>query len=189
MGRLMFEWDQEKANSNFRKHSVSFEEASTALSYTQREETIRIISARLATRKERFMKSIRPDPDDSLRAEYKRSDFGELVRGKFGATQVEFAELVKLLLTCVGEDQGMRFESHSAGNYLASHQTGDWTYEIDNGNQVNLRHWISEFRSLEEPISNPPCVMTPKEREELLGLLDKHVRLLANRVSELNGRS
>jgi len=135
------------------------------------------------------MKSIRPDPDDSLRAEYKRSDFGELVRGKFGATEVAFAELVKLLLACVGEDQGIRFKSHSVGNYLASHQPGDWTYEMDNGNQVTLRYWITEFRSVEEPISNPPCVMTPQDREELLSLLDKHVRLLRKRVSELNGRS
>ena len=28
---MMFEWDQNKAKSNLRKHSVSFEEASTAL--------------------------------------------------------------------------------------------------------------------------------------------------------------
>jgi len=135
------------------------------------------------------MKSVRPDLDDSLRAEYKRSDFDEFVSGKFGATQVEFAELVKLLLACVGEDQGIHFESHSVGNYLASHQPGDWTYEMDNGNQVTLRYWIGEFRSVEEPVSNSPCVLTPQNREELLNLLDKHVRLLANRVSELNSRS
>lgn len=83
----MFEWDQDKAKSNLRKHSVSFEEASTALldplsktaldpyhsitehrfltfgvswrgrllavSHTEREATIRIISARVATPHER----------------------------------------------------------------------------------------------------------------------------------------
>jgi len=83
----MFEWDHSKAESNLRKHSVSFEEASTAIldplsktaidpdnsigefrfitfgvsarrrllvvSYTEREEAIRIISARLATKHER----------------------------------------------------------------------------------------------------------------------------------------
>jgi len=135
------------------------------------------------------MKSIRPDLVDSLRPEYKRSDFDELVRGKFGGTEVEFAELVKLLLACVGEDQGIQFAPHSVGNYLASHQPGDWTYEMDNANQVTLRYWLSEFRSVEEPISNPPCIMTPQDREELLSLLDKHVRLLTNRVSELNDRS
>lgn len=83
----MFEWDQDKAKSNLRKHSVSFEEALTAIldpfsrtaldpdhsggeyrfvtfgvsarqrlltvSYTERENRIRIISARLATKRER----------------------------------------------------------------------------------------------------------------------------------------
>jgi uncharacterized DUF497 family protein len=84
---MTFEWDLTKAQSNLRKHSVSFEEASTALldplsktdldpdhsvaehrfitfgmsarrrllvvSYTQHDEIIRLISARLATRGER----------------------------------------------------------------------------------------------------------------------------------------
>ena len=82
-----FEWDTKKASSNLRKHKVSFEEASTALSdpmaatgadpdhsigefryvtfgisergrllvvaHTEQSETIRIISARLASRRER----------------------------------------------------------------------------------------------------------------------------------------
>jgi hypothetical protein len=82
-----FEWDQSKAASNLKKHSVSFEEAETVfdnplavifddeahsideqreiiighsqqnrlllVSFTQRSSSIRIISARLATRKER----------------------------------------------------------------------------------------------------------------------------------------
>lgn len=84
---MTFEWDPLKAKSNFWKHRVSFEEASTALldplsktasdpnhsveeyrfitfgmsarhrllvvSYTERGEIIRLISARLATRHER----------------------------------------------------------------------------------------------------------------------------------------
>lgn len=84
---MEFEWDPEKAISNLRKHKVSFEEASTALSdpmaatgadpdhsigefryitfgfsergrllvvsHTEQSETIRIISARLASKKER----------------------------------------------------------------------------------------------------------------------------------------
>ncbi|MGH9971601.1 MAG: BrnT family toxin [Pyrinomonadaceae bacterium] len=83
---MMFEWDQNKAKSNFRKHRVSFEEALTALldpfsrtaldpdhsvdeyrfvtfgvsarqrlltvSYTERANCIRIISARVATKRE-----------------------------------------------------------------------------------------------------------------------------------------
>ena len=86
-GSMMFEWDQDKAKSNLRKHSVSFEEAITALldplsrtaldpdhsvneyrfvtfgisarqrllvvSYTERGNCIRIVSARLATKRER----------------------------------------------------------------------------------------------------------------------------------------
>ena len=84
---MEFEWDPEKASSNLRKHNVSFEEASTALSdpmaatgadpdhsigefryvtfgiserdrllvvaHTEQRETIRIISARLASRREK----------------------------------------------------------------------------------------------------------------------------------------
>ena len=81
-----FEWNQDKAKSNFQKHNVSFDEASTAfsdplsltipdpdnsegefrylllgqssanrllvVSFTDRRERTRIISARLATRRE-----------------------------------------------------------------------------------------------------------------------------------------
>ncbi len=84
---MEFEWDPKKANSNLRKHQVSFEEASSALSdpmaatgadpdhsigefryitfgisergrllvvsHTEQSDTIRIISARLASRREK----------------------------------------------------------------------------------------------------------------------------------------
>ena len=84
---MEFEWDTKKASSNLRKHQVSFEEASSALSdpmaatgidpdhsigefryvtfgisergrllvvaHTDRCDTIRIISARLASKRER----------------------------------------------------------------------------------------------------------------------------------------
>ena len=84
---MEFEWDPEKASSNLRKHNVSFEEASTALSdpmaatgadpdhsigefryvtfgisgrgrllvvaHTEQNETVRIIGARLASKRER----------------------------------------------------------------------------------------------------------------------------------------
>ena len=91
---MKFEWDQKKALSNLRKHKVSFEEASRALSdpmaatgadpdhstgefryitfgvsergrllvvaHTERGETIRIISARIAGKgSERFMKKVK----------------------------------------------------------------------------------------------------------------------------------
>src|SRR5687768_516732 len=104
------------------------------------------------------MKKISEELHDWLRPEYKGSDLGELVHGKFAATQVEFAELVKLTIACIGEDDGLHFEHHSRGNNRAKHKAGDWTYEIDNGNQVTLRYWLNEFRSVEEPISNPPVI-------------------------------
>lgn len=86
-GSVEFEWDSEKADSNLKKHGVSFDEAATAFAdplsltipdpdhsseedrfvlmgetydrrlivvvFTERGERFRIISARLATRRER----------------------------------------------------------------------------------------------------------------------------------------
>ena len=127
------------------------------------------------------MKNIRQDSDD-LRPEYRRSDFGELVCGKYAQTQIEFAELVRLLIVCIGEEERLIFTHHSIGNSLAGHQSGDWTYEIDNANQITLRYWLSEFRSLNEPISNLPCITTAQERSDLQDLLLKHTRLLKARV-------
>lgn len=131
------------------------------------------------------MKNIRHDSDDSLRAEYRRSDFGKMLRGKHAYTQLEFAELVRLLVVCIGEDTGVQIIHHSRGNLLAGHKTGDWTYEIDDANQITLRYWLTEFNNVEEPISNPPCVTTPKERIELQTLLAEHVRALRSRVDTL----
>ena len=131
------------------------------------------------------MKNIRQDLDESLRPEYRRSDFGEMVRGKFATTQLEFFELVHLLLACIAEDVGVKFNHHSPGNSLADHKRGDWTYELDNANQITLRYWLSEFGSIEEPISNPSCVITPQERSDLQNLLLDHVQALKNRVDAL----
>ena len=119
------------------------------------------------------MKNIKSELDDWMRPEYKRSDFGKFVRG--AVTQVEFAELAALLLSCIGEDEGVAFVRHSSGNYLANHKASDWTYEIANANQITLRYWLSEFGSIEEAISNPPCVMTGKDRTELRDALLKGV--------------
>lgn len=131
------------------------------------------------------MKNIRREVDDSLRPEYKRTDFGEMVRGKFAVTEIEFSELVHLILACIGEDEGLDFVHYSRGNTLAGHKLGDWTYEIDGANQITLRYWLNEIRSIEEPISNPPCVTTPQERSDLQNLLLTHVRNLKLRVSAL----
>lgn len=134
------------------------------------------------------MKNIEADSEDSLRPEYERSDFGELVRGKYATTQVDFHQLTEALLACIGEDEGVKFMSHSIGNYLANHKSGDWTYEIDNANQITLRYWLSEFGSIEEAISNPTCVMTAKDRTELQDALLKGVMSLKTKAAALNDR-
>ena len=134
---------------------------------------------------ERFMKKIKPEREDWLRPEYRRSDLGELIRGKYANTHVDFSELVRLLLACIGEDEGIQFLHHSTGNVLAGHKLGDWTYEIDNGNQITLRYWIREFRNIEEPISNPPVITNPQEKTKLQNLLLNHVRALKTRVAAL----
>ncbi len=46
-------------------------------------------------------------------AEYKRSGFGELIRGKYATSQVDFHQLTGALLACIGEDEGMKFMHHS----------------------------------------------------------------------------
>lgn len=128
------------------------------------------------------MKNVRQDFVDSLRPEYSRSDFGEMVEGKYAATQTEFAELVRLLITCAGEDEGITFAHHSTGNSLAAHAVGDWTYELDNANQITLRYWLNEFSCVEESITNPPCLSTPEERSHLQKLIREHMRTLKARV-------
>ena len=72
---------------------------------------------------------------------------------------------------------------YSPGNRHANHKHGDWTYEIDNSNQITLRYWLSEFGSLEEAISNPPAVMTPKDRTELQDALLKGVTSLKTKLA------
>ena len=134
------------------------------------------------------MNSIEADPEDTLRPEYKRSDFGEIIRGKYATTQVDFQQLTGALLTCIGEDEGVKFKHHSIGNYLAQHKPGDWTYEIDNANQITLRYWLSEFGSVEEAISNPPVVMTPTERTDFHQALVKAVTDLRVKVAERTER-
>jgi len=135
------------------------------------------------------MKNIKQNYDD-LRPEYTRSDFADSVRGKhaFLFSELEFAELVQLIVVCAGEDEGLTFTHHSQGNVLAGHRQGDWTYELDHANQITLRYWTGEFGSIEEPISNPPCITTPQERQDLQSLLTTHIRALKGKVAA-NGQS
>ena len=129
------------------------------------------------------MKNIEADPEDTLRPEYKRSDFGEIIRGKYATTQVDFHQLTGALLACIGEDEGIQFIHHSIGNYLADHRNGEWTYEIDNANQITLRYWLDSQKNVSEMTSNPPCVTTSKERAELKVALLKGVTNLKVKAS------
>lgn len=54
------------------------------VAYTEHDDAIRIITARLATRAARkTMRKGKTHVANELRSEYKRSDFGALVRGKY----------------------------------------------------------------------------------------------------------
>jgi hypothetical protein len=108
-----------------------------------------------------------------------------MTQGKYATTQVQFAELVHLLLTCIGEEEGLTFKRHSSGNRLAGHDSGDWTYELDQANQITLRFWLNESESIEEQIANAACATNPQERSELQTLLVNHVRALKSRVDAL----
>jgi hypothetical protein len=130
---------------------------------------------------EKFMKKIKPEIEDWMRPEYKRSDLGEVVRGKYANTELEFSDLVRLILACIGEDENIQFTHHSLGN---QHKPGNWTYEIDNAKKIILRYWLTESLNIEEPISNPTVVTNPNERAELQKLLHEHARMLKARVSE-----
>ena len=134
------------------------------------------------------MKKIDVEREDTLRPEYKRSDFGEIIRGKYATTQVDFHQLVQALLSCISEDEGLRFVHHAVGNYRANHKPGEWTYEIDNGHQITLRYWLSDLGSIEELISNPTCVTTPRDRTELQDALHEGVLGLRTKVTELKDR-
>jgi len=129
------------------------------------------------------MEKAKSELNDWGRPEYRRSDFGEIVRGKYATTQVDFHHLTGALLACIGEDEGIQFIHHSIGNYLADHRCGEWTYEIDNANQITLRYWLSALESIEEAISNPPSVMTPKDRTELQDALLKGVIELKTKMA------
>ena len=128
------------------------------------------------------MKNISHDAGDSLRPEYRRSDFGDMVQGKYAASQVEFVVLVRLLLTCISEDEGLKFVHHCESSNCAGRRHGDWTYELGHANQITLRYWLSEVRSLEEPIANSPCVTNAEEQSALQDLLLNRVRALKARV-------
>jgi hypothetical protein len=128
------------------------------------------------------MKNLKADFNDSLRPEYRRSDFGEMIRGKYATTQVEFGELTHLLMACIGEDEGFTFTRNPIDNYLANHERGDWTYEIDNANQLTLRYWVSKSASIDEAVTNPRCISTNQDISDFKNLIQERVRVLKTRA-------
>jgi uncharacterized DUF497 family protein len=85
---MKIEWDPKKAKLNLRKHSISFEEAATALSDP--------LAATGADPDHSITKDSTTDKDE-LRAEYKRSDFSEgLMRGKYAKRMRESSNVVVL---------------------------------------------------------------------------------------------
>lgn len=129
------------------------------------------------------MKNVKQEFDDSLRHEYRRSDLGELIQGKFAGTRIDFAEIVGLLLSCIGEDEEIQFLFRRS--HFADHKQSEWTYEIDDANQITLRYWLNESESLAEPISNSPSFTSPQDRTNLQNLLIRHAQSLKARVNAL----
>lgn len=132
------------------------------------------------------MKNIEAESEiDELRPEYKRSDFGQFVRG--AVTQVEFAERVALLMACIGEDEGITFRPRSGGNYKDQPDAGNWTYEIGHSdNQITLRYWLGGSDNISELTSNPPCIFTAEDNNTLIDALTTGVRTLKAKVADHN---
>jgi hypothetical protein len=132
------------------------------------------------------MKHTEVEPEiDELRSEYKRSDFGKFVGG--AVTQVEFAELVSLLLACIGQDEGIAFQIQSEGNSFQLPTAGDWTYEMGHSDsQITLRHWLGAWNNISEQISNPPCIVTAEDNNNLIDALTTGVRALKDKVADHN---
>lgn len=119
---------------------------------------------------------------DELRPEYKRSDFAKFDRG--AVTQVEFSERVSILLACIGEEENLNFVLQTFGSVGAEHQRGDWTYEIDNGNQVTLRYWLNSLGNIEINVTNPPCIFTAEDNNTLIDALTSGVSSLKAKVAD-----
>jgi len=98
--RVIGDWF--RSGSLIRRRAIHTFGVSTAghllvVAHTERGDTIRIISARPVTPGERkiYRKASRK-PADELRREYKRADFGTLVRGKYAQRVVEATNVVVL---------------------------------------------------------------------------------------------
>lgn len=76
---MEFEWDARKAASNVRKHGVTFDEAATVFLDERALSSPKPVHGAPFVPKGRSMKMA----DREMRAEYKRSDFAKLERGKF----------------------------------------------------------------------------------------------------------
>jgi len=132
------------------------------------------------------MKNVKVESEiDDLRPEYQRSDFGRFVRG--AVTQVEFAERVGLLLTCIGQDEEVSFRSRSEGNLRDQPEAGEWTYEIGHSdNQIVLRRWLGGWDNISEQLSNPACIFTAEDNNNLVNALATGVKNLKAKATDHN---
>jgi len=93
---------------------------------------------------------------------------GGLISASLSAAQLhklKFAERVAPLLSCIGEDEDIKFTHHSIGNYLANQQSGEWTYEIDNGNQSHAA-LLAGFSRKYSSECNKPTVHNNRRRQQ-----------------------
>lgn len=125
------------------------------------------------------MKNFKEDWTDTLRPEYKRSDFGEFTIGKYANIPVDFAEMARLLLVCLGEDEGLHF--HNAAN-LTVPKPGDWTYSFDVPNQMRLSYWIDTHTRIDETVTGPLKVSSPKESANLRDLIHDRFNVIKESI-------
>ena len=125
------------------------------------------------------MKNFKHDLDDSLRPEYRRSDFGEMIQGKHATAPIDFGELIRILLACIGEDEGLKFVN---ANQRSAHHAHDFTYTIDRTNQITLRYWVNDRECIDERIAAHRSITTPEERAKLQDQLQHHVHTLKTKA-------
>lgn len=134
---MTFEWVDSKAESNVTKHGVTFQEAASAFddqfflvfedpdhsigearflllgrSNTEREDRIRVISAREATKLERNTLK-KTELDDTLRQEYDFSELKVVARGpgrKKGRTVEIEPDVAEVFPTAEAVNEALRFQ-------------------------------------------------------------------------------
>lgn len=151
------------------------------VSFTWLGESIRIISE-LQGENEKYMKNTEVESEiDELRPEYKGSDFGKFDRG--AVKKVDFAERVAILLACIGGEEKLTFVPRSfaspltinvATGHMKSIMAIRWT----------LRYWLSSLHNIEVSMTNPQCIFTAEDNNNLIDALTTGVRTLMAKVAD-----